>query len=120
MERGDGRCRYRPGDVAALGRLYRADKRTTAVLDDLTRAVRVRDASERADDRCDELELLRDLEAYACRVRCYSPALVPELLRTREYARAVLHGVSTLVAAERWRMVELLRQRQDTMLARTG
>lgn len=79
---------------------------------------------ERADVRCryraDALELVRELEGYACRVRCYSPALVPELLRTAEYARAVLDGSSQLVEAERERIVEVLRGRQDAMLARTG
>jgi transcriptional regulator with XRE-family HTH domain len=88
MERGDVRCRYRAGDVRALGEVYGVGEAATGVL-----AEAAGEAPWFAGYRRvvpDGFENYLELEACARRVLCCSPEWVPELLETEEYATAVI------------------------------
>jgi hypothetical protein len=89
MEKGDNRCRYKPGDVELLARLYGADKTTIDSLIHLAKATRARTwVNAYRHLLTDSQETSIDLEAYATRIRCYADAVLPDLLQTEDYATA--------------------------------
>jgi transcriptional regulator with XRE-family HTH domain len=65
----------------------------------------------------DWFELYVTLEAAASRIRRYDEALVPGLLQTRGYARAVYQHRVEVTAEERERLVEI-RMRRQVLLTR--
>ncbi|MEV4753534.1 helix-turn-helix transcriptional regulator [Micromonospora sp. NPDC049559] len=56
-----------------------------------------------------------DSERTATQLRCFEPNLVPGLLQTEEYARAVLRGDVTLSEAEVERLVAVRMERQKIL-----
>jgi transcriptional regulator with XRE-family HTH domain len=89
MEKGDNRCRYKPGDVELLARLYDADKTTIDSLIHLAKTTRARTwVGAYRHLLTDSQETSIDLEAYATRIRCYAHAVLPDLLQTTDYATA--------------------------------
>jgi transcriptional regulator with XRE-family HTH domain len=93
MEKGDNRCRYKPGDVEMLGRLYGADKGTVTNLVDLAKATRARSwIAAYRDILPAALETYIDLESFATRMRVYSTALVPDLLQDEDYAKVLIRA----------------------------
>jgi transcriptional regulator with XRE-family HTH domain len=88
MERGDARCRYRPGDVRALGTVYGAGGAATDVLVEAAGEAPWFAGYRRVVP--DGFENYLELEGCARRILCYSPEWVPELLETEEYATAVI------------------------------
>ncbi|MEQ4300110.1 helix-turn-helix transcriptional regulator [Plantactinospora sp. B6F1] len=63
-------------------------------------------------------ELYVGLEAVAARLRRYDEALVPGLLQTKDYARAVYDHRTEVSSKERERLVELRLQRQSLLTRR--
>lgn len=93
MEKGDNRCRYKPGDVEMLGRLYGADQATVQNLIDLAKATRARSwIAAYRDMLPDLLETYIDLEGYATRIRVYAASLVPDLLQDEDYAKVLIRA----------------------------
>jgi transcriptional regulator with XRE-family HTH domain len=93
MEKGDNRCRYKPGDVEMLGRLYGADRTTVQTLIDLAKATRARSWIAAYRDLLPDIqETFIDLEGYATRVRVYVNALVPDLLQDEDYAKVLIRS----------------------------
>lgn len=113
---GDVRCRYRAGDVRALGRLYGAGDVATNVL---VEAAEVgREAPWFAAYRrvmAEGFETYLELEACARRISCYAPGRVPELLWTEEYARAVIGAAAGMGDDEVGLRVELCVGRQRVL-----
>lgn len=116
MERGDARCRFRPGDVKALGRMYGAGDAATNVLVEAAEAAReVPWFAAYRRVMPDGLETYLELESCASRISCYAPGRVPELLRTADYARAVSGSVAGLGDDEVGLRVELCIGRQEVL-----
>lgn len=93
MEKGDNRCRYKPGDVEMLGRLYGADKGTVQNLIDLAKGTRARSwIAAYRDILPTALETFIDLESFATRIRVYATALVPDLLQDEDYAKVLIRA----------------------------
>jgi hypothetical protein len=92
MEKGDTRCRYKPGDMEQLGRLYGADRETLEMLIHLAKQTRQSGwlTGYHRHVLTDSQSTYLDLEAYAIRVRSYVHATVPELLQTDDYAAALI------------------------------
>jgi transcriptional regulator with XRE-family HTH domain len=91
MEKGDARCRYKPGDVERLARLSGADTDLIETLLRLAKATRRRGwLMSYRDLLPDTMATAIELEGYAVRVRCYADALVPDLLQIEDYATAQL------------------------------
>ncbi len=116
MERGDNRCRYKPGDVEILGRLYGADRDTTRTLLDLAKATRARSwTAAYRDLLTDTAATYIDLEGYACRIRCYGSALVPELLHGESYAAALIASSRQVSRTDVRRHVQIQSTRQKIL-----
>lgn len=93
MEKGDSRCRYKPGDVEMLGRLYGADQATLQTLIDLAKATRARSWIAAYRDMLPALlETYIDLEGYATRMRVFAAGLVPDLLQDEDYAKVLIRS----------------------------
>jgi transcriptional regulator with XRE-family HTH domain len=116
MERGDVRCRYRPEDVEALGRLYRAGEGVTSALVEMAEVVRREPWY--AEYRCvipEGYETYLELEGFAGRAGEFTPGRLPDLLQTAEYARAAIGATTGLDDAELGLRVELLMARQKVL-----
>lgn len=97
MEKGDTRCRYKPGDVEILGRLYGADTATIESLTQLAKATRAHTWVGTYRGLLTPVqERYLELEAHATRIRCYVTALIPELLQTAGYAEALIRSSQLL------------------------
>ena len=91
MEKGDVRCRCKPGDVERLAQLYAADEQATAPLLELAEGARGHSWVTVFRGLLPEVvEAYTDLEGYASRIRCYASTAIPELLQTEEYAKAMI------------------------------
>lgn len=120
MEKGDTRCRYKPGDVEVLARLYGADQETIDKLVYLAKATRAPSwLANYRDVLADIQETYIDLEGYALRVRCYANAVIPDLLQIVEYASAQLLASRTLADVQA-RKIAQLRVRRQHILTRDG
>lgn len=118
MEIGDRRCRYKPGDVEVLGRLYRVDDEVLQILIELAKATRERTwvgAYRHLISGVDETFI--GLEEYASRVRCYANVLVPDLLQTRQYAEEPV-GASRSLCIPDVRALTQLRMDHQRVLTR--
>jgi transcriptional regulator with XRE-family HTH domain len=116
MEKGDSRCRYKPGDVEMLGRLYGSDRETIDVLTGLAKATRTRSWVNAYHDVIPEsLEMYIDLEGYASRAHCYLSLLVPDLLQTEDYAKATIAWPHQLTNAEVRRRTQVRLKRQAVL-----
>lgn len=116
MEKGDARCRYKPGDVEMLGRLYGADDKTTELLAELAKGTRARSWTAAYRDLVSEsFETFVDLEGYACRIRCYVSTLVPDLLQVEDYTRAVLAASRNLSSIDVRKHTRIRLRRQLVM-----
>jgi transcriptional regulator with XRE-family HTH domain len=113
MERGDVRCRYRSGDVRALGRVYGAGDAARGALVEAARQVPWFAGYRRVVP--DGFETYLELERCARRVLCYSPDWVPELLETEEYATAVIGVEVDLTDEEVGSRVRLCMARQRVL-----
>jgi transcriptional regulator with XRE-family HTH domain len=104
----------RPATVARLLSIYRTPPREAdAVLAQLTEANRPGWWHEYRDILPTRLAGVIDLEEAAVLVRTYAPGVVPDLLRTPDYARALLRLSYPSDSEERIeRRVELLAERQ--------
>lgn len=102
IEKGDPRCRLKPGDMEQLGRLYGADQETLDMLVGLARRTRERGwLAGYSRVLAKSRTIYHDLEAYAVRVRCYAHATVPELLQTDDYGDTLIAASRPLPSAER-------------------
>lgn len=116
MEKGDTRCRYKPGDVEMLCRLYGADRATIEGMVRLAKGTRVLSwLANYRDVLTDVQETYFDLEGYATRVRCYVNALVPELLQVEEYAAAQLAASRSWGAVDARKLTQLRVRRQKIL-----
>lgn len=116
FEKGDNRCRYKVGDVERLGQLYGADRNTTLTLVDLARATRERGwTAAYRDLLTSSAETLIDQEGYACRIRCYDSALIPELLQHEDYARALIASARRVNGSDARRHAEIRMNRQQVL-----
>jgi transcriptional regulator with XRE-family HTH domain len=119
MEKGGNRCRYKPGDLTVLGRLYGADRKTLDLLGRLSEGTRVRSwIGAYRDVVSDRLETYLGMEGYASRVRSYPGALVPELLQTEDYAKVLLSGGRDLSITQIRKHVQVRMNRQSVMVRR--
>lgn len=117
MEKGDIRCRYRPGDVEILGRLYGANKDTIESLTELAKATRAHTwVGAYRDLLTPAQEAYLDLEAHATRIRCYAATLVPELLQTAGYAEALIRGSKLLRLYDAPKHTRIRMRRQEILV----
>jgi transcriptional regulator with XRE-family HTH domain len=116
MEKGDNRCRYKPGDVELLGRLYGADRTMLELLTHLAKKTRVAGwLDEFRDVLTDAGETYLDLEAYAVKVRCYANAVVPDLLQVTDYATALATSSRSMGPSQARRLIQLWTCRQQLL-----
>lgn len=107
-----GRTSVRPGDVRELAAFYGASAEATEALVELARATKGGGWWE-AYGVQNWLGLYADLEAASSAISLYHPELVPGLLQTEDYARAVTRADERLTAeeVERWVAFRMERQR---------
>lgn len=116
MEKGDLRCRYKPGDMEVLGRLYGADQPTTDTLVQLAKATRGHSwAGAYRDLLTPAQETYLDLEAYATHIRCYTTCLLPELLQTADYATALIRASRLLRTYDADKHTRVRMRRQEIL-----
>jgi hypothetical protein len=116
MEKGDSRCRYKPGDVELLARFYGADERTSEALVQLAKRTRQRSWPASYRELLTPVqEMYLDLEGYATRIRCYVTALVPELLQTEDYAKALIRSSPLLRTYDADKHVRIRMRRQEIL-----
>ncbi|MGW4771136.1 helix-turn-helix domain-containing protein [Nocardia sp. NPDC004278] len=106
--------RIRVLDVEALCRIYGADETTTAALIGLAKQAKVKSWWHEFGDLIPEnFDVYMGLEAAARRITSYQVELVPGLLQTRDYARALIQlGVPDETEADHERRVQMRMQRQ--------
>lgn len=113
MEKGDRRARYKVGDVEKLARIYDADDETIALMSALAKATRVKSwISKYADVLPPNFDLYVDLEAHATHFRWYEADLVPGLLQTEAYARAIMTARRSLPLSDLERRVQVRTTRK--------
>lgn len=116
MEKGDTRCRYKPGDVELLARFYGANEQTSEALVQLAKSIREHSWVAAYRDLLTPVqEMYLDLEAYAARIRCYVTALVPELLQTEDYAKALIRSSPLLRTYDADKHVRIRMRRQEIL-----
>lgn len=116
MEKGDFRCRFKPGDVERLARFYGADPDLTEALVEMTRATRRRGWLTLYRDLVpDSLAIAIELETYATRIRCYADAMVPELLQVEQYTTAQLKSSPRMNAIDIRRHTQIRTHRQEVL-----
>jgi transcriptional regulator with XRE-family HTH domain len=118
IEIGDLRCRYKPGDVEVLGRLYEA-KAEMALLGSLVLATRNNRTGLPGEEGQlpGEIQQRVDLESHACRIRCCAPYLVPDLLSDTGYLTAVLQALPGRATADLAALVNVQPHRQRFLTA---
>lgn len=114
-----GRISTRPGDVLALARLMDVDPRTTDELVTLAGATRRRGfQQDHGSPVAEWAGMYAELEAAAAGVRMYKCEMVPGLLQTPDYARAVTAANRRLDADAVDRLVSFRLRRQETFFDR--
>jgi transcriptional regulator with XRE-family HTH domain len=119
LEKGDIRCRYKPGDMELLAKAYNAEAESS-LLTALATGTRNRNRFKPLGTNPfpDEAERYFDLEAHANQVRWYAPHLIPDPLQTAHYATAVVNARPGQAGTDLRGMVRLHRGRQDRMLGK--
>ncbi|MFI6228003.1 helix-turn-helix domain-containing protein [Micromonospora echinospora] len=103
-------------DVRAMCQLYDANPELTGALAALASETKAKGWWHAYGDAIpDWFELYVGLEQAASRLREYSDALMPGLLQTREYARAVYQHRAEVTDEDRDRLVEVRLQRQSLL-----
>jgi transcriptional regulator with XRE-family HTH domain len=116
MEKGGVKCRYKPGDIEMLGRVYGADAETIDILVGLARTIKNKSwFSSYRDVLPANFEMYVDLEAYANRIRWYEPELVPGLLQTEDYAAYAIGSRLRLTNAEVRKRTQVRMKRQKLL-----
>lgn len=115
FERGDLRCRYKPGDVHVLAELYKADDEERQLLLALARATQNQTSS--GTILPDVVERYINLESYANRIRWYSPHVIPDPLQTIDYAITAAHTRSGPVGKQLRDIVQVHPFRQSRLMA---
>jgi transcriptional regulator with XRE-family HTH domain len=116
-----GKAPISVGDVLALCRLYGADPETTNALADLANETRNGKGmwEDFADALPDWLGLYMGLEASAETIQIYDPELVPGLLQTPDYARALFEaGANPLDKDAVQLRIDLRHKRLQVLLQR--
>ncbi|MEV4467381.1 Scr1 family TA system antitoxin-like transcriptional regulator [Micromonospora echinofusca] len=114
-----GLCPVRGLDVRAMCELYAARPELAGALIALAGETRAKGWWHSYGDTIpDWFELHVGLESAARRLREHADALVPRLLQTRGYARAVCQRRPDLAGDDRERLVELRLQRQGLLRRR--
>lgn len=114
-----GRIAVRQGDVLALARLYGLDEPTTDGLVALATATKATGFQQDHDSPVAEWAgMYADLEEAAATLRTYKCELVPGLLQTAEYTRAVTTANPTLDRHAVDRLVAFRMQRQRAFFER--
>jgi transcriptional regulator with XRE-family HTH domain len=115
-----GRHPVNPGTVLRLCLLYEVDGSTTRALNDLAEASHRRGWWEDIGDLATGLRFFIGLEAAAAEILTYQPDVVPGLLQTADYVRAVERAHVTAVDEETVeRRVDVRLKRQQTLFARS-
>lgn len=115
-----GRIAVRPGDVLALSRLFGLDNTTTDDLLSLASATKAAGFQQDHDSPVAEWAgMYADLEAAASVLRNYACEVVPGLLQTAGYARAVTAANAALNTPAVDRLVAFRMQRQRAFFDRT-
>ena len=116
-----GRISTRPGDVLALARLMDIDPRTTDELVALAEATRRKGfQQDHGSPVAEWTGMLAELEAAAALVRTYKCELIPGLLQTSDYARAVTAANRKLDPTAVDRLVAFRLRRQDAFFDRAS
>jgi transcriptional regulator with XRE-family HTH domain len=111
METGGSRCRYKPGDVEMLGRLYGADRDTIQGLVGLIKTTRARSwVAAYRDVLPDTVATCIDLESYACRIRHYAAGMMPDLLQHEGYARVLCRASHRMGNVRKYTQIRIHRQ----------
>ena len=114
-----GRAAVRQGDVLALSRLFGLDAMTTEGLLELAAATKATGFQHDHDSPVPEWAgMYAELEAAASTLRSYVCELVPGLLQTADYARAVTTANPGLDRDDVERLVAFRLQRQRTFFDR--
>ena len=115
-----GRISVRQGDVLALAQLYGLDSPTRDELVALAIATKAIGFQQDHDSPVAEWAgMFAELEASAAQLRTYSCEVIPGLLQTANYARAVTAANSALDDQAVERLVAFRLQRQRAFLERT-
>ncbi len=115
-----GRYPVNPGTVLRLCLLYELDPATTRALNDLAEASHQRGWWEDIGDLTTGLRFFIGLEAAAAEILTYQPNVVPGLVQTADYVRAVERAhVSAADEETIERRVDVRTRRQQTLFART-
>jgi transcriptional regulator with XRE-family HTH domain len=115
-----GNCGMHIEDVAALLGLYKVPAARREELLDLVRRSEERGWWERQPGLPKLWRTLIDFEAKAVRIQNFEPLVVPGLLQTAEYSRAIIHGINATLSESELDNLVASRMARQTVLTRSA